>query len=271
MKHWGALSSLFVSVIIAGMAGFIAVNALFGFSTDLFTGWNGLWKPIYGSIRLLLLSGVFAVPMGLCMGIYLSEFTKGKVQARLISLLESTAGLPSIIIGFFGFILILFINRYVFPVSTSLLSASFCLAVLVLPSLALNTYTALRAVPDSLRITGASLGLSVEGITLKVLIPAASEGVFSGLLMAAGRCAEDTAVILLTGAVASTGTAGILGKFEALPFFIYYTSANYTDEAQLAQVFAAAFILLGLTLVFMMSAMLLKNYIGRTRGMLWMR
>ena len=161
-------------------------------------------------------------------------------------------------IGLFGFVLILFLRRFI-PAGTSLLLSAFCLMILVLPVLALNTYTALRGIPLDLRITAVSLGLSKETAILKLLFPASAEAVLSGLLLAAGRCAEDTAVILITGVVASSHATGLFDKFEALPFFIYYTSANYQDAGQLSQVFVAAFLLRGLTLLFLSAGMLLKR------------
>lgn len=285
LKYFGVFSGVFVTLIVCSLTFFISIKAFYGFNEELFFGganpidvimgeaiaWEGLWNPLYGSLRLMLLSGIFAVPMGLAVGIYLSEFAPKKIGCYLLILLESVAGLPSIIVGLFGFMMILFLYNNFFPAKTCLLLASFCLSVLVLPSLALNTYSAVKSVPDSLRLAAASLGMSKNAAVFKVFIPACAEGIFSGLLMAVGRCAEDTAVILMTGAVASTpGAGGLLSKFEALPFFIYYQSANYTDETQLVQVFIAAFILIMLTIVFMLSSMILKNKIS-SKGMLWTR
>ena len=281
IKYWGFFSSAVVSAAVIALVIFLGVSAASGISVPLFFGdtkpfdavfkgalvWNGLWAPILGTLRLLVLTGAFAVPMGLAVGIYASEYAKGKWERRITAVLESLAGMPSIIVGLFGFVLILFLRSYFFPANTSILLASFCLAVLVLPTLSLNTYAALKGLPESIRLTAASLGLRREAAIFMILIPSAAEGIFSGLLLSAARCAEDTAVILMTGAVAGTGNVtGIFDKFEALPFFIYYTSANYQDEAQLVQVFAAVFLLLVITSLFFASGTVLKN-----RSRLWTR
>jgi phosphate transport system permease protein len=83
-----------------------------------------------------------------------------------------------------------------------------------------------------------------------VQLPAASRGVLSGVILAVGRAAEDTAVILITGAVANAGLPSRLtDKFEALPFTIYYLTAQHRTPAELDRAFGAALILLGMTSV----------------------
>ena len=281
IRRWGIISGIAITAIVGSFVVFIAFHAVPGMSVALFFSdtspfdavfkgapvWNGLWTPLLGTLRLLFLTMVFAVPMGLSIGIYASEYAGEKMEQRFVILFESLAGLPSIIVGLFGFVLILFLRRHFFPANTCLLLSSFCLSILVLPVLSLNTYTALKGIPQSVRIAAASTGLSREIAVFRLLVPAAAEGIFSGLLLAAGRCAEDTAVILITGAVANAGNmTGILGKFEALPFFIYYTSANYRNETQLAQVFTAAFLLLVVTMALLLTGTALKN-----RSRLWTR
>ncbi|MDR0453226.1 MAG: ABC transporter permease subunit [Deferribacteraceae bacterium] len=281
IKYWSLVSSIAVTGAVVMLVIFLGVNAISGMSAALFFGdvklfdavlgralvWDGLWTPLLGTLRLLFLTGLFAVPVGLSIGIYASEYARGIRRRLIVIVLESLAGLPSIIVGLSGFVLILFLRRYFFPANTCMFLAAFCLAILVLPVISLNTYTALKGIPENVRLTAASVGLGRETGIFMVFIPSAAEGIFSGLLLAAGRCAEDTAVILMTGAVAGAGNiTGIFDKFEALPFFIYYTSANYRDETQSAQIFTAAFLLLVITLALLTSASVLKN-----RSRRWMR
>ena len=80
------------------------------------------------------------------------------------------------------------------------------------------------------------------------MLPAAARGIFSGVVLALGRAAEDTAVIMFTGVVANAGLpAGLAGKFETLSFHVYYTAAQYQDQAELARGFGAAVVLLALS------------------------
>jgi phosphate transport system permease protein len=272
IRVWSIFSSIFVLLIISALILFVTLNALPAMSLPLFFGdtpalkalagapvWGGLWTPLKGTIKLLLLCGVMAIPLGLSAGIFTSEYASARLKRTILPFMEAMAGIPSIIIGLFGFVMILFLRRHFFPANTGMLTAAFCLTVLVLPTLTLNTYSALNAVPQTLKITATALGISQGTAIFRLYIPAVKEKILSGLLISAGRCAEDAAVILMTGAVASSITGGILGKFEALPFFIYHTSANYTNETELAQVFAAALILLILTLGLLAMASFVKR------------
>lgn len=95
-----------------------------------------------------------------------------------------------------------------------------------------------------------------------LLIPAGSRGILGGIMLALGRAAEDTAVIMVTGAVANAGLpAGLAAKYEALPFFIFYISAQYRDQAELLRGFGAALTLL------VISGCLLMGAWGLQRGL----
>ena len=102
------------------------------------------------------------------------------------------------------------------------------LALLVLPYLILSTHSALEGLPHSLQVAGLSLGFTPWQNLVHILIPAASRGILSGVILAVGRAAEDTAVILLTGVVANAGAPqSLTDKFTALPFHIYYLAAEH--------------------------------------------
>lgn len=272
LKYWGIFSSLAVSLGILGLIFFVVINAASSFSLELIFGhtspwaaifegkriWQGLWTPLGCTLKLVFWASLFAVPCGVAIGIYLAEYAGEKSEYAVRTILETLAGLPSILAGLFGFVLILFLNQF-FAANTCLLLASFCLGVLVLPLTAVNTCGALKTIPQDTRLAAACVGLSREKTIFKVLLPSISGSIFSGIMMSCGRCAEDTAVILMTGAVASSSLSGLFNKFEALSFLIYYTSANYTDERQLAQVFAAAAMLLLISLFFVTVGNLLRK------------
>jgi phosphate transport system permease protein len=96
------------------------------------------------------------------------------------------------------------------------------------------------------------------------LLPAATRGIFSGVVLAIGRAAEDTAVILLTGAVANAGLpSSLTGQYEALPFHIYYLAAEHQTSSELTQAFAAALVLLCLTGTMFVMARCLQERLDR--------
>jgi phosphate transport system permease protein len=210
---------------------------------------GGLWPAIVGTLALVGLSAAMALPLGILSGIWLSEYGRGRLGRLVSTCVDLLAGIPSIVMGLFGFGLMLALRRSFFPdANTGLILAASCIALLVLPYLIRTTEVSLEGLPETLRLLGPSLGLSRWKSAWHVLLPAASRGILSGAILAVGRAAEDTAVILLTGAVASGGVPRRLSdNFEALPYKIYYLSANHRNASELDLAFGAALILLLLT------------------------
>ena len=258
---WG--SALVVPGVLCLLLAFLLWRGLPGWSLALLFGdtppldvllhgapvFEGLWPACLGTLALVLLAAVIAVPLGIASGIYLAEYATGRSRKVFSFCVDLLAGIPSILMGLFGFALILLLRKTVAPAAnTGLLLSALCLALLVLPYLISTTRLAIEGLSHELRLTGASLGLSHGQVLRQILLPASMHGIFSGVILAIGRAAEDTAVILLTGVVANAGTPDSLtGKYEALPFHIYYLAAEYQSPAQLTQAFAAALVLLCLT------------------------
>ena len=197
----------------------------------------------------MALVALMVIPLGVASGIFLAEYAGGRTKLMFSFCVELLAGIPSILMGLFGFALILLLRRSFAPeANTCLLLSAFCLTLLVLPYLISSTRLAIESQPEALRLTGTSLGLSHWQVIRRILLPASAPGIFSGVILAIGRAAEDTAVILMTGVVANAGTpASLSGKYEALPFHIYYLAAEHHGPAELAQAFATALVLMSLT------------------------
>ena len=210
---------------------------------------DGLWPACLGTLYLVGLASALAIPLGLASGVHLAEFATGRAARLASACVDLLAGVPSILMGLFGFALILLLRRTLWPsANTCLLLSALCLALLVLPYVISATRTCLEALPQSLRLTAASLGLTRWQTVSRVLLPAASRGLLGGVILAVGRAAEDTAVIMLTGVVVGAGTPGALtDKFEALPFTIYYLAAEHQTPQELDLAFGAALTLLCLT------------------------
>lgn len=226
---------------------------------------DGIWPALAGTLTLVALACLVAVPIGVASGIYLAEFAPPRRRALFHLGVDMLAGVPSVVMGLFGFGLILLMRRTLAPDATTGLGLSaLCIALLVLPYLIRTTQTALEALPESLRIVGPGLGFTRWQSLRWVLLPAAGRGILGGVMLTIGRAAEDTAVIMLTGAVWNAGLpAGLTDKFEALPFRIYVLAAEYRDESQLAQGFACAFVLLLLTAGLLAGAHLLQRGMER--------
>lgn len=206
---------------------------------------DGIFPAIIGTFALVMLSVSIAIPLGLFAGIYMAEFASVRTRGVFGMFYDILAGSPSIVVGLFGFSAALFLHRYVsaniFP---CLLISALSLAFLVLPYLIRSTQTALENLPPDIRLTALALGASPTQNLFYVLIPKALPGILSGVVLSIGRCAEDTAVIMLTGVAASAGLPrSLMGNYEALPFYIYTISSQYMDYEELTRGYAAALIL----------------------------
>ena len=202
---------------------------------------------------------------GIFCGVYLACFASPGEKKYIGECVDIIAGIPSIVMGLFGLELIIFLRKTFMPQATTcLLLAAVCLAVLVLPALVTATRSSIEALPQHLIITANALGMSKAQTVRYLLIPAASSGILGGVILSMGRAMEDTAVIMLTGAVANAGLpAGIGAKFEALPFKIYYTAAQYTSSEELTRGFGTALLLLLLSWLVILIAKIFQRHLIR--------
>ena len=237
------------------------LEALFRFAPV----WDGIWPACLGTFCVVALAGGIAIPLGILCGIHLSEFAQGRFRDMLSFSVDLLAGMPSILMGLFGFALILFLRHTLLPdAGTGLLLSGFCIGFLVLPYMVNATSSSLAGLPQELRLLGPSLGLNHMQSLRHILLPSAGKGIVSGLVLSLGRAAEDTAVIMLTGAVANAGMPrSLLDNYEALPFFIFTTAAEYQTPEELNRGFGAALVLLMLTTGLFLAAHLLHQAMER--------
>ena len=287
LKAGAAPAIAFLFLCIGGLLVFLLVKGVPALGQELFFGetppleailgrqpvWDGLWPALAGSLCLVGIALCLALFPGVGCGVWLAEYASPKVKSAAGAAIDMLAGTPSIVMGLFGFTLIIFLRHTFMPqANTCLLLAAGCLALLVLPVLIVSTKEALEAVPRDLKLTAMALGFSKERRIRHVQLPAAASGILSGVILALGRCAEDTAVIMLTGAVANAGLpAGLLAKFEALPFHIFYFTAEYQNQAELTRAFGAALVLLALAggLILLAGCLAARYRRRRREGALW--
>lgn len=257
---WSWLCSLGLVAAVATILGFVFFKSIPVLNLGLIFGttrplaallmqapvFDGLLPAIAGTLILVLTAVGLALPVGIGAGIYLAEYSRGRVKQALSLFFDILAGIPSIVVGLFGFSLAVFLHHHLSDrIYPCLLISALSLAFLVLPYLIRSTQAALESLPVRERITAPSLGASKLQNIRFVLMPRALDGIVSGVILSIGRCAEDTAVIMLTGAVATAGIPGsLLSSYEALPFYIYYISSQYMDQAELLRGYGAAVMLL---------------------------
>lgn len=226
---------------------------------------DGLLPALTGTGLLVLLALALAIIPGICGGIYLAEYSSPSCKRLLGLLFDIIAGLPSIVIGLAGFAITIMLHR-IFPdkFGPCLLLSAMALAFLIVPYLVRTTQACLLSIPLELRLTGPALGANKLQNILYILLPSRMNDLVGGIILAIGRAAEDTAVIMLTGAVASAGMVrSMLEQYEALPFYIYYISSQYGDAAELQRGFGAAILLFMLCGLLFLCAIVLERGVAK--------
>jgi phosphate ABC transporter permease subunit PstA/phosphate ABC transporter permease protein PstC len=180
----------------------------------------GIFPVLTGSIYLMLLTMLFSAPLGVGAAIYLNEIALDTKYTRFLRrIIQNLAGVPSIVFGLMG--LTIFVR--VFNFGPSLLSGSLTLTIMVLPIIIVATEEALKAVPDSFREAALGVGSSKWQTVRHHVLPNATPGIMTGIILSLSRAIGETAPILFMGAVfAKTIPTSVFDGFLALPLTIFY-------------------------------------------------
>lgn len=229
---------------------------------------NGIFNAIVGSFFVVFVSIILALPLGFLSGIYVACYASKNVRFWMGFLCELLSSMPSIVIGLFGLSVTIFLHKNFFAeLYPSLLISACSLAILVIPYIIKMTESSLCQIPFSIKNVGLNLGASKTQNLFFVQLPYVSKEILGGIILATGRAVEDTAVIMMTGAVAMAGIpSSIFQKYEALPFFIYHISSEYSSKEQINQGFGAAILLLGVSLFLFATAFALRKIISKRSG-----
>ena len=204
---------------------------------------SGIAHAFVGTVIMVGLASLMAIPVGVVSGIQLVEYGTGRVGDAVRLGCDVMVGIPSIAIGLFVYALL------VAPFhSFSGFSASVALAVLMLPVVVRTTEAAVALVPDALREAGLALGLARWRVALQLILPAAVPGVVTGALLAVARAAGETAPLLFTAFGNRFLSTNPAKPLAALPLIVYHDALTpYPELVQTA--WGAALILIVLTLV----------------------
>ncbi len=161
----------------------------------------GIFPMIVGSIYVTAGAIIVGVPTGLLCAIFLSRFASNKVAAFLKPGVELLAGIPSVVYGFFGLVVIVpFIRDNMQGKGVSLLAASVLLGIMILPTIITVAQSALDAVPRKYYEGALALGADHERSVFRVIVPAATSGIMAGVVLGVGRAIGETmAVIMVAG------------------------------------------------------------------------
>ncbi len=184
---------LFLFVIIKGMPGILTPGFFSQSPHPQGVPGGGVLNAIIGTLEIVGIGSLLAVPVGALIGIFLSEYGRNQVGDTVRFISDVLTGLPSIAFGILGYSVVVLTTHHF-----SALSGSIALAVLMLPVILRATETALLLVPNALREAGLALGAPRWRVTLEIVVPAALGGIVTGALLAMARAAGETAPLLFT-------------------------------------------------------------------------
>jgi phosphate transport system permease protein len=221
---------------------------------------GGMANAIVGSGKLLLLATAVGVPMGFLGGVYLAEFGGTTFSYVIRYVTDLLNGVPSIVIGIFAYTLIVLPQKHF-----STLAGGLGLGVMMIPIAVRSSEEFLRAVPNSLREAAMALGASKAKSILTVVIPAAKNGIMTGIMLNLARVAGETAPLLFTSFGNRYWSSGWEQPISALPVMIFtYAISPYQDWHN--QAWAAGFVLLALVLavnIFARAVLAKKKHVAR--------
>jgi phosphate transport system permease protein len=247
-----ALAAAVVCVIPLGaVLAFVIGNGISALNLDLVTKGpkalglgGGALNAILGTLQMVPLAAVMAVPVGVLGAVYVAEFGNRR-SARIIRFCADVlVGVPSIIIGIFVFtFLVLPFKQF------NAFAGSVSLAVIMVPVIMRTTEESLHIVPNALREASLALGVPVWRTVLSVVIRTGLTGILTGTMLAFARAMGETAPLLFTALGSRLINVGNFAKpMDALPVFIY-VNARQPNELLNQQAWGAAFLLLSVVLI----------------------
>jgi phosphate transport system permease protein len=241
----------------------------------------GIRTALLGSLWIILITFLFAFPIGVGSAIYLQEYAKPNRLSRLLQLnIFNLSAVPSIIYGLLG--LAVFVRAMegltsgsVFSTTVdttangrTILSGGLTLGLLVLPIIIINTQEALKAVPDSLRMSSYGIGAAKWQTTWGQVLPVSIDRILTGTILALSRALGETAPLVVIGASTfiSVDPSGIFSKFTTLPIQIYQWSAR--PQGAYRNVAGAAIIALMILLMILnSSAIIIRDRLSKKKRM----
>ena len=259
------LVSFAAVALLALMVGSVVVKAIPALNGNLFThnqatfgeGGGGIQNAIVGSLVLVGVAAAIALPVGVLIAIYVSEFASPRIAVVVRTALDILNGVPSIVIGIFVYGLL------VLRFKQSGLIGSVALAIIMLPLISRSAQEVLKLVPQSLREASHALGVSKWRTVLQVVLPTTLGGIATGATLGIARAAGETAPIIFTTTLfTNTTTLDPRHPVNSIPFMIFFNSES-PDPHLHQQAWAGAFLLIAFVLTTSLTARYLLHRAAR--------
>lgn len=203
---------------------------------------GGIANGILGTLLMIILASVIAIPVGVLTGIYLYE-NQGKFMANLTrNISDILQGVPSIVLGLISY---LWIVKHV-TMGFSALAGSVSLSVMMLPMIVRSTEETLKMIPQTLKEAALALGVPYHKVILRVLVPTGFSGLLTGILLGISRILGETAPLMLTALGSSIINVDISKPTSAVPLLIW---EFYNDPNMIDLIWSSSLLLMALVLI----------------------
>ncbi|MEE0929848.1 MAG: phosphate ABC transporter permease subunit PstC [Acutalibacteraceae bacterium] len=219
----------------------------------------GIWPMILGSIYITTGAVILGVPIGIMTAICLSRFCNKKVYKIIKPAIDLLAGIPSVVYGFFGMVVLVpFIREFFGGNGYGILTASILLAIMILPTIISVSESALNAVPNSYYEGSLALGATRERSVFRTVVPAAKSGILAGVVLGIGRAIGETMAVILVAGNSAVVPNSIFSGVRTLTTNIVLEMGYATDLHREALI-ATGVVLFVLILIINMLFAVIKN------------
>jgi phosphate transport system permease protein len=221
----------------------------------------GIWPLIVGSVIVTACATVVAVPFGVLAAVYISEIAPAAVKEILKSAFELLAGLPSVVLGFFGMVVVApwLQETFDLPTGLNIASSSLLLALMAIPTVTSITEDALYAVPREFKEASYALGATKYETIVNVIVPAALSGIVTAVILGMARAIGETMVVLMVAGGAAAVPGSIFDSVRPMPACI----AAEMGEAPFGSLHYHALFAMGIVLFFITLAFnLVADYVS---------
>jgi len=251
MLGLAGLATALAILLLFSVLGYVLIQGGSAINLDFFTQLpkpvgepgGGMANAIVGTLILLGIASLIALPIGIGAGIYLAELGSGRLGTTVRFVTDVLTGIPSITIGIFAYTLLVLPMR-----SFSTLAGGFALAIIMIPTVTRATEEMLKLVPSSLREASLALGIPYWKTVLRVVVPAAMGGIVTGATLAVARAGGETAPLLFTAFGNHFWSLSLNRPIAALPLQVFVYAISPYDDWR-AQAWAGALVLVGMVLV----------------------
>lgn len=247
---------------------YILINGVTKLNSELLFGdysnYPSILPALVGTIEIILIASAISIPLGVGSAIFLVEYmqNKGKLVKIIRVATETLAGIPSIVYGLFGYLIFVVTLK----MGYTILGGGMTIAIMILPVIVRQTEESLIAVPMSLREGAYALGASKVATIFKVVLPSASSGIVTAIILAIGRVISESAVLILTiGMVVNKIPESALSPGTSLALDIYYFSSHGYPDAAAATAVVLLILVIAINLVASGAGSLIRKSMGEVK------